>query len=85
MSKLPTYKGYTVDERLGEFRRVKWGKELQYIPFDSPKGRRLLENWKEHQHLKLSKKVARELKKRYGKRVKSTPGLIMVERGGDST
>lgn len=41
---LPRFRGYTVDFRLREFRRV--GHDLPYgiefIPFDSPKGKRLL-------------------------------------------
>ena len=48
MRVLPRFKGYTVDYRLGEFRRVfstKRGvirRPIEFIPFDSPKGRRLL-------------------------------------------
>lgn len=43
---LPTFKGYTVDSRLKEFRRIqKQGKHfagMEYIGFDSDKGDRLL-------------------------------------------
>ena len=44
---LPVFRGYTVDIRLREFRRVAWGKRLEFIPFDSPKGRRLLRRLKQ--------------------------------------
>lgn len=44
--RLPTYKGYTVDARLREFRKLEFGKVPEFIPFDSPKGRELLEGWK---------------------------------------
>lgn len=40
---LPTFRGYTVDGRLKEFRKVKRGKPLEFIPFESDEGRRLLE------------------------------------------
>ena len=40
--KLPVFKGYTVDERLQEFRKVEYGKTVEFIPFDSPKGQNLL-------------------------------------------
>lgn len=40
---LPKFKGYTVDERLKEFRKAEYGKTLEFIPFDSPKGQKLLE------------------------------------------
>ncbi len=43
MRRLPTFKGYTVDERLGEFRKVNRKKlTLEFIPFDSRRGRALL-------------------------------------------
>lgn len=44
MKQLPTFKGYTVDMRLSEFRRLVYGETPEFIPFDSPKGRRL---WRE--------------------------------------
>jgi len=49
--RLPTFKGYTVDRRLREFRRVKLGyseafkrptTEIEFVSFDSPKGQQLL-------------------------------------------
>jgi hypothetical protein len=46
--KLPTFKGYTVDERLREFRKVgadvPWG--IEFIPFSSKRGRKLIEELK---------------------------------------
>ena len=38
---LPTFKGYTVDMRLREFRKAKIGEKLEFIPFNSPEGKRL--------------------------------------------
>ena len=35
MEKLPTFNGYTVDARLKEFRKVEYGKSLEFIPFES--------------------------------------------------
>lgn len=48
MGRLPTYKGYTVDHRLKQFRRVHpgdcvcCGGEIEFINFDSEKGDELL-------------------------------------------
>ena len=39
---LPTFKGYTVDLRLQEFRRAIPDVTLEFIPFNSPKGEKLL-------------------------------------------
>jgi hypothetical protein len=43
---LPTFvyegKIYTVDDRLREFRHIVYGEIPEYVPFDSPKGRRML-------------------------------------------
>lgn len=40
--RLPTFKGYTVDARLREFRRADPEKGMEFIPFDCEKGKRLL-------------------------------------------
>jgi hypothetical protein len=40
---LPTFKGYTVDMRLREFRRAISDVVLDFIPFESPEGRKLLD------------------------------------------
>lgn len=43
---LPTFRGYTIDGRLNEFRKVSWtsrGKpRIQFVPFSSRRGRKLL-------------------------------------------
>jgi len=43
---LPTFNGYTVDVRLREFRRAIPNVTLEFISFDSPKGKELLEELK---------------------------------------
>jgi len=40
---LPTFRGYTVDVRLREFRRVLPDCRLEFIPFHTPEGQQLLE------------------------------------------
>ena len=42
MRQLPTFKGFTVDLRLKEFRKAEYGKALEFIPFDSEKGQKLI-------------------------------------------
>lgn len=42
MRQLPIYKGYTIDFRLKELRKIIFGKIPEYIPFTSKKGRKLL-------------------------------------------
>ncbi len=42
MTRLPTFRGYTVDRRLGEFRKVAYGEAAEFVPFESAKGQRLL-------------------------------------------
>ena len=43
---LPTFKGYTVDLKLKEFRKAIPEAIFEFIPFDSPKGKKLLEELK---------------------------------------
>jgi hypothetical protein len=43
---LPTFRRYTVDLRLQEFRRSIPDVALDFIAFDSPEGRKLLEELK---------------------------------------
>ena len=43
---LPTFKGYTVDMRLREFRRAIPDVTLEFIPFNTPAGKKLLEELK---------------------------------------
>ncbi len=40
---LPIFRGYTVDWRLREFRKVEYGKKIEFIPFGSEKGLALLQ------------------------------------------
>ena len=40
--KLKEFKGYTVDLRLQQFRKLSYGKQPQFIEFASPKGKKLL-------------------------------------------
>ncbi|AHB40792.1 MAG: hypothetical protein ACD_22C00115G0003 [uncultured bacterium] len=42
MNKLPVYKGHTVDFRLKEFRKAIFGKALEFVPFESEEGQKLI-------------------------------------------
>ncbi len=46
---LPVFEGWTVDVRLRQFRRAEYGKALEFIPFDSPRGAELLSRWEDSQ------------------------------------
>jgi hypothetical protein len=39
---LEVFKGYTVDPRLKEFRKLIYGKKFEILSFDSPTGKRML-------------------------------------------
>jgi len=39
---LPTFKGYTIDMRLKEFRKAVWEEEVEFLSFESEKGKELL-------------------------------------------
>lgn len=61
---LPRILGYTVDERLKEFRRVKFIEgepTMEFVPFDSEKGRKLLEVWDKVKELGLVEEAKRKL------------------------
>ena len=45
--RLPTFKGYTVDIRLRQFRKVEVGKLFECIAFDSERGLALLQEMEE--------------------------------------
>ena len=46
VKQLPTFKGYTVDERLKQFRKVDKSKpSIDFVEFDSEKGQELLEEY----------------------------------------
>lgn len=46
MKKLPTFKGYTVDVRLKQFRRIE-GEKIIFIDFDSIEGEKILTKYVE--------------------------------------
>ena len=45
---LPTFRGFTVDARLREFRLADRGKGLEFIPFDSERGSGLLDEMRRY-------------------------------------
>lgn len=48
VTKLPEFKGYTVDERLKQFRKVDRDKpSIEFVDFDSEKGQELLDEMQE--------------------------------------
>lgn len=50
VKELPKFKGYTVDERLQQFRKVDIGKpSIDFVDFDSEEGQGLLEEYEENQ------------------------------------
>ena len=50
VKELPSFKGYTVDERLRQFRKVDKNKpSIDFVDFDSEKGQELLEEYEESQ------------------------------------
>jgi len=42
LHRLPEFKGYTIDRRLREFRRIVLGEMPEFVPFDSEKGKELV-------------------------------------------
>ena len=50
VKELPTFKGYTMDERLKQFRKVDRSKpSIDFVDFDSEEGQELLEEYEESQ------------------------------------
>jgi hypothetical protein len=45
---LPTYRGYTIDKRLGQFRKVIHCCQIEFIEFDSEEGRKLLREMRDY-------------------------------------
>ena len=45
LNQLTNFKGYTVDFRLGEFRKLIYGKRYEFIPFYTRKGSKLLSEY----------------------------------------
>ncbi len=49
VKELPKFKGYTVDERLKQFRKVDKDKpSIDFVDFDSEEGQELLEEYEEN-------------------------------------
>ena len=50
VKELPAFKGYTVDKRLNQFRKVDRSKpSIDFVDFDSEEGQELLEEYDENQ------------------------------------
>ncbi len=49
--KLPEFKGYTVDFRLREFRKVVYGKSIEFVGFQSKKGKMLLQKMERSEYV----------------------------------
>jgi hypothetical protein len=50
MRELPKFEGWTIDERLRQFRKVTFGKggpSIEFVEFDSPKGHRMIKKLNE--------------------------------------
>lgn len=74
---LPTFKGYTVDERLKEFRVAVYGKKLEFISFDSRKGKKLITCFRKEQSMKiLTKEVLEKLPSLYSQEEVEDPMVI---------
>ncbi len=50
MNSLPVFEGWTVDARLGAFRRAEVGQVPEFVPFASPRGQELLARWEDSQN-----------------------------------
>jgi len=48
--KLPKFNGYTVDFRLREFRKVVYGKSIEFINFNSKQGIKLFKQMERSEH-----------------------------------
>ena len=46
--RLPTFKGYTIDKRLRQFRKLGVGNRLEFIAFDSAQGQTLIDEMSEN-------------------------------------
>ncbi len=50
VKELPKFKGYTVDERLQQFRKVDMEKpSIDFVDFDSEKGKKLLAEYEDQE------------------------------------
>lgn len=74
---LPIYKGYTVDERLKEFRVAIYGKKLEFISFNSRKGKRLLSGYRKEQAMQLlTKEIIKQLPPLYSQESEKNPMVV---------
>ncbi len=74
---LPTFKGYTVDERLKEFRKVPYDELPEFISFESEKGSQLLTEYRTEQCIKLlTKAVLKRLPALYSQEEVKDPMII---------
>ena len=74
---LPTYQGYTVDERLKEFRKLEYGKKLEFINFESSQGKKLLSQYRKEQTMQiLTKEVLEKLPTLYSQENEKDPMII---------
>lgn len=75
---LPTYKGYTVDERLNEFRKANYGECLEFISFESSKGKKLLSRYRKEQTMMLlTKDILKQLPQLYSQENEPDPMVIV--------
>ena len=50
VTKLPEFKGYTVDKKLKQFRKVDREKpSIKFVDFDSEKGKKLLDEYEDQE------------------------------------
>jgi hypothetical protein len=51
VTKLPEFKGYTIDERLKQFRKVDHDKpSIEFVEFNSEKGKKLLDEYEDQEY-----------------------------------
>lgn len=77
MGILPKYKGYTVDERLKEFRKLQFGKNFEFISFESSRGEELLSQYRKEQTMQLlPKEILEQLPPLYSQEDVKDPMVI---------
>lgn len=57
MRKLSTFRGYTIDLRLEQFRKIKMGEKPEFIPFQTPEGQKLFLDYQAYCRKKLLPKA----------------------------
>jgi hypothetical protein len=74
---LPTYKGYTVDERLKEFRKINYGEMPKFKSFESSYGKKLLSQYRKEQSMKiLTKEILEKLPALYSQENVEDPMIV---------